>query len=483
MPRWLLLTALVLGTFSIARAEPASLQAAAADAISEDAEVAAAAIARLRSAGPAGLTALFDAHRALLALDAATEENLLKGGRPAVGPAAGSGDPRRSVDDPNRTVDDARRTNLLARLRAAIDAVGAQRDCDASRLYWYTDLNSAIDAARHEGKPILSLRLLGKLTDEFSCANSRYFRTSLYANRKIGDYLRAHFILHWQTFRPVPRVTIDYGDGRKLERTLTGNSIHYVLDTEGRPFDALPGLYGPQAFLRELQQIEAAVVRIAGLGESASNDLFLSYHQQRVKSIQTAWQRDLAALKIAGPPAVAQSPNSVVERAPPQKKGNGAVRAGALAQGKGVVEFPVLNALALNAGERFRWGTDDVWSKIGARHQNDAILDDASVALIRRQNPAPAISDPQNGQSPSPEEALSAMVQAFQISMTADTVRNEYELHRLLHEWFALGIDRDLESLNDRVYTELFLTPRSDAWLGLVAPEVYTGLENGGKRE
>ena len=75
--------------------------------------------------------------------------------------------------------------------------------------------------------------MLGKLTDEFSCANSRFFRTALYANKEISDYLRDNFVLHWQSVRPVPRVTVDFGDGRKLERTITGNSAHYVLDAAG----------------------------------------------------------------------------------------------------------------------------------------------------------------------------------------------------------------------------------------------------------
>jgi hypothetical protein len=71
------------------------------------------------------------------------------------------------------------------------------------------------------GKPILSLRLLGKLTDEFSCANSRFFRTVLYPNDEVSAVLRDRFVLHWRSVRPVPTVTIDFGDGRKLERTLT----------------------------------------------------------------------------------------------------------------------------------------------------------------------------------------------------------------------------------------------------------------------
>ena len=64
------------------------------------------------------------------------------------------------------------------RLRTALDEVSGQRDCHASRLFWYTDFDQAKAAAKREGKPILSLRLLGKLTDEYSCANSRFFRTT-----------------------------------------------------------------------------------------------------------------------------------------------------------------------------------------------------------------------------------------------------------------------------------------------------------------
>jgi hypothetical protein len=62
-----------------------------------------------------------------------------------------------------------------------------------------------------------------------------------------------------------------------------------------------------------------------------------------------------------------------------------------------------------------------------------------------------------------------------------DTVRNEYLLHTKLYGLLTLDASReDVEKLNEKVYAELFLTPRSDAWLGLFSPEIYTALENGG---
>ena len=52
----------------------------------------------------------------------------------------------------------------------------------------------------------------------------------------------------------MPLVTIDFGDGRRIERTLTGNSVHLVLDSRGRAVDALPGLFDKPTFLALLEQ-------------------------------------------------------------------------------------------------------------------------------------------------------------------------------------------------------------------------------------
>jgi len=138
-------------------------------------------------------------------------------------------------------------------LAADIDTVAHQKYATVSRLYWHTTLASAKAAARDQGRPILHLRMLGRLDEELSCANSRLFRATLYSNQDVSRFLRDRFILYWSSERPVPRVTIDYGDGRTLERTTTGNSAHYVLDESGRVLDVLPGLYAPTAFRRELE--------------------------------------------------------------------------------------------------------------------------------------------------------------------------------------------------------------------------------------
>lgn len=445
MKRCLLLSTVTLGIALFARAAlPASseLNSAAGLALSSDPETAAAAVETLRSAGPAGLHAFLERHQAKLA----------------------SHDPGALPPEDSESI----------RVRAALDAVGGQRDCDLSRLFWYTDLDAAKSAARSEKRPILSLRLLGKLTDEFSCANSRYFRTALYANREISDYLREHFILHWQTVRPAPRVTIDFGDGRKLETTLTGNSIHYILDPDGRVFDALPGLYGPQAFLTSLKTVETSLREIAWQDDNARPIQRARYHQLQARLARETWQRELIELKIAIP---VEAPNAQNGQAP---KRIDARVAAARAMTKSVTEIPVLAAIAQPSAEALRKATTgEVWSALGKRHAADARLDESSRSLMRRQN---GISTTLLSSSQSEDEVrLRGMVESFENAMAIDTVRNQYDLRRQLHEWLAATPEAALDELNERVYAELFLTPRSDAWLGLADPTSYTGLENGGR--
>jgi hypothetical protein len=120
-------------------------------------------------------------------------------------------------------------------------------------MHWHTDLRSAIQDARKKNLPILSLRLLGRLDEEYSCANSRYFRTLLYPDPRVRRAMSA-FVLHWQSLRPVPKVTIDFGDGRTLVRTITGNSLHAVLRSDGTPVDAVLGLLSAEAFVNALSR-------------------------------------------------------------------------------------------------------------------------------------------------------------------------------------------------------------------------------------
>lgn len=265
-----------------------------------------------------------------------------------------------------------------ARLRAEIDAAAHQRDAAWSGLYWHTSLPEALAAAKREGKPVLSLRLLGRLDEELSCANSRFFRTALYANAAVSDELRKNWILHWESVRPAPRVTIDFGDGRTLTRTITGNSLHYVLDADGRPHDVIPGLWGPGDFLRRLMEV--------GAKETAA---------------------PLAA------------PRGSLAPQPPFKE-------------------------------------------ISSSSSSPNSLDRNSLLLMRAK--APKMSD----------AAFARLVAAFEKTLAEDTRRNA-EMRLAILPWLAPS--PSLAALTERIYRDAFLTPRSDPWLGLLAPDAYAAIE------
>lgn len=349
------------------------------------------------------------------------------------------------------------------RVSAALDAICQQRDCYASRLYWYTDLEQAKAVAKATGKPILSLRLLGKLDEELSCANSRFFRIALYPNAEVSKVLRDRFILHWQSVRPVPKVTIDFGDGRKMETTVTGNSIHYILDAEGRPIDALPGLYGPQAFLQKLAQAEQTVKKYTKLSGIEREDFLRQYHRDRLAAIQTNWAADLSKLGVSSPPVLVKIPN-LNNTNPPT-----AQEAAPIAVSKMVVENPIIRTIfsAASGNQKALTNATDenIWRKIAQLHASDASLDSNSQALMQRKNPDLQITT----------------VKKFEDYIALDTVRNEYQLHSQIHQWFMSGTDtNNVEILNDRAYKELFLTPKSDPWLGLFPRDAYTAIEHDG---
>jgi hypothetical protein len=348
------------------------------------------------------------------------------------------------------------------RISTALDAVAQQKNSYITGLYWYTDLESAKKASAASGKSILSLRLLGKLTDEFSCANSRFFRTVLYPNAEVNAALRDRFVLHWQMVRPAPIVTIDFGDGRKLERTLTGNSIHYILDAQARTIDALPGLYGPKAFLRGLVNAETIFKSIAGKNEEEQNIMLSQYCGAQHNKISAAWTIDTQ--KIGGKPP---------EGFRLVKGNNGeALLISPLAVTKAIVETNILRAM-VTATEALGKITDEAgWRKIAQLHSADAILDERSISLIKHQNPHLT------------EQEFAQLLPKFQDLIALDAVRNEYLLHTKLYTWIVKDpIRDDVEKLNEQVYAKLFLTPNSDPWLGLYSADVYTALDNGGVKK
>lgn len=340
---------------------------------------------------------------------------------------------------------------------AALDRVCAQRDCAASHLYWYTDLAAAQAAAEASGRPILSLRLLGRLDEELSCANSRFFRSVLYANAEVAKTLAERFVLHWSSERPVPKVTVDFGDGRRLVGTVTGNSLHYVLDARGQLVDALPGLYGPHTFLAVLGEAEGAARRLSGLPDDRFARELARFHRARLEA------QDERVRKVEGEAGGPGSAKVGARLFPRSAVPETALAASALALSKSIAEAPILRQMAASR-VTYTWSLDGpAWSRLAAHYAEEARLDAASRRLLLAKGGAWTDGDPD------------AALARFESWIAEDTQRNELVLHRQIHGWIA-GAKRevpDWAAFNERVYRELFLTPGSDPWLGLGPTEVF----------
>jgi hypothetical protein len=353
------------------------------------------------------------------------------------------------------------------RIAAALDAVAMQKDAYASNLFWYTDFEEAKREAARTKKPILSLRLLGNLNEEFSCANSRFFRALLYANADVSKYLRDNYVLHWKSVRPAPKVTIDFGDGRRIERTITGNSIHYVLDENGRVVDALPGLNSPQKFLEFLTDASNYSRWVAGAKITMTQDVPDEYLTRNRTTRYTSLTRSInsigaqVGLKLdTSKPAKRQ-----FEEMPP------AMVAAAYAISKSRIEVSMLKGISQDLS---RYGDEQVnldqWKKLAKLSRNEAKLDAGSVAFIRRQTAKNNLS----------ADEFTKLIRNLEDYVSVDTTRNEFLMRLSLLVWLNKGLDKDVEKLNEKVYAELFLTPNEDKWLGLYAPDLYTALDGNG---
>ena len=342
-------------------------------------------------------------------------------------------------------------------LERTIDAVAAQRYATVSRLYWYTDLDLARNAAHATGKPILSLRMLGRLDEEFSCANSRFFRIALYADPDVARFLRENFVLHWSSERPVPRVSIDFGDGRRIETTIAGNSAHYVLDADGRALDVLPGLYSPVAFRREL----AAALPLARTSprvlESECLDVVRAYHVDRLQAATELWSGPRQLVSLPTLPGIVESESRTFA--------------------KSFVETPAVLAADLGGARAEALVPSAPMGEVFVRRLEEARLSGASRALVARLAPV----DGSRAARPLEGEAFERAISNLEALIAADTERNEQRLRRVVHEWFAtFALLPDFQSLNELVYRELFLTPKEDPWLGLANPGMITGLPRDG---
>ena len=100
----------------------------------------------------------------------------------------------------------------------------------------------------------------------------------LFSDAKVSAFVRSQFVAAWEAVRPVPTVEIDFGNGRKLKRTVNGNIATYVCAPDGRVVDIIPGLNSPEAYLQDLKY----ALNLYRASLAAFDKTILDYHKDNL---------------------------------------------------------------------------------------------------------------------------------------------------------------------------------------------------------
>jgi len=107
----------------------------------------------------------------------------------------------------------------------------------------------------------------------------------LFSRDDVAAFVGERFEPVWISVRPVPIVRIDFGNGRVLTRTLHGNILTSVCDADGNLLDALPGIYEPLEYVRQLEQLRLLHRYLQQKPAEARAKALEDYHDRQAKHL------------------------------------------------------------------------------------------------------------------------------------------------------------------------------------------------------
>lgn len=334
------------------------------------------------------------------------------------------------------------------------DNVCGQKDAVSSKLFWYSNVEEALAAAKKENKPVLCLQMLGNLREDFSCANSRFFRTLLYSNTKVSETLRDKYILCWESVIEVPKVTIEYPDGKKQIQTITGNSMQLVMNKDGEILDALPGLYGPEFFATWLQQFSGNT-NVKTLREK---------QQQRIKELKNV---ELSAKLNSEDWGNIVEEEKIENTEAPIK----ALKASEISVAKTVVEAPVyskvfkVNKKFMKTSTKVNMSEFGFYEAYGFKNEGISAKTQELIMAKKKYN----------------SQEILATMKTTSDNLSKESIRNDVKLHVTILEWLQNeSISKNKKEFVTKVYKDIFLTPLNDKRMGLYDRSIYSATTDDG---
>jgi len=104
----------------------------------------------------------------------------------------------------------------------------------------------------------------------------------LFSDESVATVINFNFEPVWVSVRPVPLITIDFGNGKVVRRTLHGNVATYACTSDGHVLDILPGIYEPKTYVDRLRQLQL-LYEMTGGGEQEGQNLGMLnvYHRRQ----------------------------------------------------------------------------------------------------------------------------------------------------------------------------------------------------------
>ena len=107
----------------------------------------------------------------------------------------------------------------------------------------------------------------------------------LFSQSSVADFINANFEPVWESVRPVPIVRIDCGNGTVLTRTLRGNILTTVCNSDGQVLDALPGIYLEKTYLDRLDQMRLLAAFVKTKPPDQWADTLVAYHRSQAGAL------------------------------------------------------------------------------------------------------------------------------------------------------------------------------------------------------
>jgi hypothetical protein len=108
----------------------------------------------------------------------------------------------------------------------------------------------------------------------------------LFSQVEAATLIQTWFEPVWESVRPVPLVHFDFGNGRKVTRTLNGNIATWVCDADGTALDVLPGIYTPEAYRDRLNQFRLLHNYIGKPGTADREKRLKAYHEGQAEALK-----------------------------------------------------------------------------------------------------------------------------------------------------------------------------------------------------